>query len=76
MVRKNPFIYLPGQVPQLGSHLTIKKNFCVGPLGSILAAHLVLYVVIAVWTRRVVRTDDSYVDMAQLLKEVHFSSNE
>ena len=69
MVEENPVISLPGTVPQLGSHVTIIKKFCLGLLGGIVAGHLLLFIVIALCTKSVVKTDDSYMDIAKLLSE-------
>ena len=69
MIETNPVISLPGTVPHLGSHLTVFKKFCLGLLGGIVAAHLFLLIAIALCTKSVVKTDDSYTDIANLLSE-------
>ena len=69
MVEENPVISLPGKVPQLGSHLTIIEPFCFTLLGCIVAGHLLLFIVMALCTKSVVKTDDSYMEIAKLLSE-------
>ena len=76
MAEKNPIISLPGQVPQLGSKLTIHRTFCYILLGIIMAMHLALCIGIALGTKSVVKTDDSPEKIAKLLQDGDFVSKE
>ena len=69
MVEGNPHISVSGRVPQLGSHLEINKPFCYSILGSIIVVHLITVMVIALVTKTVFRTEDTFEAIANLLKE-------
>ena len=76
MVEGNPVISLPGKVPQLGSHLTIHKCFCLGILSAIMAGHLARSNFTSLMTISVEKIDPDYVEIAKLLSERVFASRE
>ena len=77
MVEANPVISLPGQVPHLGSHLTIHKSFCYGILIALTVGHLAF----CSWGFRLQKKsaeprDDSYTGIARLLSERYSTPTE
>ena len=77
MVEANPVISLPGQVPHLGSHLTVHKFYCYGILFVLAVGHTAFFI----WGFRLQRKsveprDDSYTGIARLLSERYSASTE